>query len=332
MCHVCNSNNKTIARMDCSKCIDQYCEACLFNYFNIQWFDVASKRADWRCPRCQNTCRCAACDEKANLRHKPMIPQQKPRALMFSRPEEDMRNRGGVADVVELSFDSTCDEDEDMLSPSEDNPRRGRPRKTTKGNAKGKKRKPDGSRDNDLQSPQRHSVTRMSFKEEQPETKRRKQKTPAASQSPTLRSILPASVLQSRMPMQSTIMSPPATVRTPLSSPSTLSSPSSSISSSSLTSQSGHPQPSHPQPSNQVTADRLRDMMGLQEERAMRFAYENGLWRTIKTFHEEQEMSEQLRQIFEIDAFWAKRSQATRMSFQEDVLEKFGPLFRPQLQ
>ncbi|KAK3806445.1 MAG: hypothetical protein J3Q66DRAFT_393044 [Benniella sp.] len=136
LCHVCLSDNKTIARMDCSKCIDQYCEACLFNYFNIQWFDVASKRADWQCPGCQNTCRCAACDEKANLRHEPMVPQQKPRALMFSRPEEDTRNRGGVADVVELSFDSTCDEDEDMMSPSEDNPPRGRPRKTTKGNTK----------------------------------------------------------------------------------------------------------------------------------------------------------------------------------------------------
>lgn len=125
--------------------------------------------------------------------------------------------------------------------------------------------------------------------------------------------------LGSTLPIQPTTLSPAPTVPTSLSSASSLSSPSSSSSSAS----SRHPS------SHQISQDSLRESMGIPEERALQFARDHGLWRTIQTFQGERESTPAtMKQIFEMDAFWAKRSQATRASFQEDIIEVFGHLFR----
>ncbi|KAG0007069.1 hypothetical protein BGZ65_009841 [Modicella reniformis] len=356
LCHVCQSCSKNIARIDCPKCIDQYCEACLYKYFVIHWTDVASKRAEWECPACKGTCHCAQCDKRVNINHIPMLIPNRAPILMFSRPEEDARNRGGVTDEINQSFDSSdeeaekenekdeqengnrqnqVDEDDLWMEYRRSRPQNRNVRKRPKApvvpqssrGSRGRKRclvqrEGDDQISKHTQadqgcSLQQTTVTEASSAEQQPrEVKRRKQSAADVSGSPT-------------SPPQARVLGSPSTTPTSLSSLSE-----SSIASMSFSSPPAPPslsvQPLASLSTNTTTVDRFSSMMGHQEEQALRFAYEHGLWRTIKTFHEEQDMSEQLRQIFEMDAFWAQRSPATRVSFQEDIMEKFAPLFKPQ--
>ncbi|KAG0234827.1 hypothetical protein BGX31_004443 [Mortierella sp. GBA43] len=338
VCHICQPSATNTMRIDCPKCTTQYCESCLYTYHKVQWTHFA-KRKVWECPRCTGTCHCPACDEQSSSNLKPLIDHSNSPPLMFSRPDEDSRNRGGVADMMNQSFDSSCEEDigdtgdetwDESKMEVDEVPNRKAPKRTarlptpsqnTRGsrvrkrtfkvydsqqeednhNSRGIKAGPDPP-----YSPRRSPAGRAPSSDEQPrEVKRRKRN--GAIPDPATR-------------IQIAALSPPSTVPTPLSSASSLSPPSSSSSSGS--SMQGIARPSL----QQVTAEGFRTIMNIDEEQALRYAREHGLWRTIKTFQEEQTLPEELMMIFKMDAFWAARSQTIRASFQKDIVEKYGPV------
>ncbi|KAF9092051.1 hypothetical protein BGX23_004657 [Mortierella sp. AD031] len=98
-CHICGSKSTVSMNIECSTagCRLSFCEFCIYKYYNTLWTDIAGKRSDWKCFRCQDRCPCSQDDRRAATGCTPLEAAH-PKALWFTRPEDDYRNYGGVGD------------------------------------------------------------------------------------------------------------------------------------------------------------------------------------------------------------------------------------------
>ncbi|KAF8944027.1 hypothetical protein BGZ47_004755 [Haplosporangium gracile] len=79
-CHICKSTNTALhfTLVSCAFCTLSFCELCLEAYYEMDWAEIASKQAGWKCIQCQKWCPCAF---------------DKRRALMSCIPLEDGHRR-----------------------------------------------------------------------------------------------------------------------------------------------------------------------------------------------------------------------------------------------
>ncbi|ORZ07279.1 hypothetical protein BCR41DRAFT_326597 [Lobosporangium transversale] len=120
ICHRCRNRNAKFVNTYCSDCNTPICEKCLYRRDNVLWADVVSKKEPWVCPRCTGNCHCHWCEKKnttvhsstavdlgavtPNIASMPVEVTRKRFPLMFTQPDDDDRNRGGICDNIIKSF------------------------------------------------------------------------------------------------------------------------------------------------------------------------------------------------------------------------------------
>ncbi|KAF9995065.1 hypothetical protein BGZ79_000152 [Entomortierella chlamydospora] len=256
-CHRCKSRRKNIINASCSDCPAEFCEKCLYKYYNILWKDVVAK-GRWTCLKCTNACHCSTCDKKNNVEHQPNpIPVRDP-VLSFTLPEEDQRNRGGVSDNMTRSF-AISDESggETEMEEENDSTKVRKPAPAHRGRIYQSKKRP------------------MSLQElgSVKEVKRK---------------------------------------RTPSSTKTSLSRDSSTMSESRSGSRT-----------IRVTRAELENLMGVRDEMALRYAYSNGLWRTVQSIRTKEEdlAADYYRNLFQMDAYFMNKNKDIHNNFRRDILE-----------
>ncbi|KAF9347205.1 hypothetical protein BGX26_001291 [Mortierella sp. AD094] len=72
-----------------------------------------------------------------------------------------------------------------------------------------------------------------------------------------------------------------------------------------------------------VTREELESLMGVRDEMALRYAYSNGLWRTVQSIRtkEEDMAADYYRDLFQMDAYFMNKSKDVHNSFRRDILE-----------
>ncbi|KAF9116204.1 hypothetical protein BGX27_004311 [Mortierella sp. AM989] len=71
-----------------------------------------------------------------------------------------------------------------------------------------------------------------------------------------------------------------------------------------------------------ITRTELESLMGVQEEMALRYAYSNGLRRTLQSIQSKQEMAQTYyRELFQMDAYFMNKSKDIHNNFRKDILE-----------
>ncbi|KAF9201154.1 hypothetical protein BGZ49_008623 [Haplosporangium sp. Z 27] len=264
------SRNKNITNAGCSGCPSEFCELCLYTHYDILWKDVVAKRRRWTCLKCTKECHCQSCDKKNNVEHQTNPILKRAPALSFTRPEEEVRNRGGVSDKMIKSFASEeesggeSDEDESFDS--------GRKSLSTK--MKGAA-PAHGSR---IYQPKKRSASQQEL-EPYKEVKKKLRNSSSSGM---------ASLSHD----------------------------------SSFTSDSSSRTADTSSSSIHVTRSELENLMGIRDEMALRYAYSNGLWRTIESIRSKEDMAQKYyRELFQMDAYFMNKSKDVHESFRRDILE-----------
>ncbi|KAI7816844.1 hypothetical protein BC939DRAFT_30074 [Gamsiella multidivaricata] len=328
-CHRCKARNHFILRLACPSCNAVFCESCLYEHHGTLWSDVVSKKEiDWKCPRCVGTCPCYFCIKKAadtenrhqnNLPRTPPLPKREP-ALQFTRPEDDSRNRGGVCDNnMEKSFASE-QSDEDKEQENQDR---------------------CGHWSDDVQDQQATDTSRQSIRKSIEAQLGPSSTSSSLSSSSSLSPISPPGNVKKKRKMNPGVDSSelyqssniPAKQMKARSMAVTTSSAPSALSQNPVRGRSGSPGVDRSISSAKIpmTAEQFMEVMGSLEEKALRYAHTNGLWRTLAAFKAEQEQTEQAyyTEVFQMDAFWSQRSKSTRDGYRRDILEKHRTKTKP---
>ncbi|KAG0025680.1 hypothetical protein BGZ81_006982 [Podila clonocystis] len=104
-CHRCKSKRPSspVVWTECKSCMTLFCERCLWEYYGTKWASVVGLKDGWTCPICTHECHCRRCEPDAEHDQSGYITHKEP-VLWFSRPDEHSKNRGGVSDAMDQSF------------------------------------------------------------------------------------------------------------------------------------------------------------------------------------------------------------------------------------
>ncbi|KAI9237612.1 MAG: hypothetical protein BYD32DRAFT_415844 [Podila humilis] len=104
-CHRCkNKARGPVVWTECKFCPSAFCERCLWDHYNTKWASVVGLKDGWECPLCTKECRCRKCaPEEQQQRDQSDKPHREP-VLWFTRPNECAKNRGGVSDNMDRSY------------------------------------------------------------------------------------------------------------------------------------------------------------------------------------------------------------------------------------
>ncbi|KAF9328893.1 hypothetical protein BG006_008004 [Podila minutissima] len=104
-CHRCKTKRtrSPIVWIECKSCMASFCEKCLWDHHDTKWTKVAGLKDGWTCPICTHECHCRKCEPDAERDESGRTMHREP-VLWFSRPDDHSKNRGGVSDDMDRSF------------------------------------------------------------------------------------------------------------------------------------------------------------------------------------------------------------------------------------
>ncbi|KAF8933962.1 hypothetical protein BGZ58_006030 [Dissophora ornata] len=245
-----------------------------------------------------------------------------PPSLKFTRPDEDPRNWGSVADAMKWSFapyreDGNADEGTDRSDDGYDDTDSEEEKEEEEDEnmsqnekgllIQGRSRDIEGGSAKEMSKVQTTSVQPMRVAKNSRKRDAAVTKTVTTTVKKKTRLSTPAALGCERTPSSSSLASLP-----------------SSSSSSSRT--NGHDDSQHDQ-SIWMTADMFINLIGEEEEWALLYAKSNGLSRTLQMFTKEQEKNagnQYYADLFRMDEVCARRGAEFRDSFRQDIIEKYG--------
>ncbi|KAF9581848.1 hypothetical protein BGW38_000979, partial [Lunasporangiospora selenospora] len=104
-CHICKQRSMNLMSVICLECQHHFCESCLLQQYDQRWDEIETKREGWTCPMCKDRPHLNDCGDLEGQRlPSPCSKSDREALLVFTNPDEDERNRGGISDEIRKDF------------------------------------------------------------------------------------------------------------------------------------------------------------------------------------------------------------------------------------